>query len=71
MADPSVQQRLACHQFEDPGVDLSRVRRSAHGEFVYNLQLVLVHSDGESTCEKVGCKPLETPRFGSVARRAI
>lgn len=43
MADERVQQRLRTHGGVDGRVDLSRVRRSAHGEFIYNLHLVLVH----------------------------
>lgn len=45
MADPNVQQRLAQFQYFDPGVDLSCVRRSSYGEFVYNLHVVLVHRE--------------------------
>jgi REP element-mobilizing transposase RayT len=36
---------LAELQFHDPVIDLSSVRRSAHGQFVYNLHLVFVHRD--------------------------
>ena len=43
MADPRVQERLAQYQIHDDAVDLSTVRTSAYGQFVYNLHVVLVH----------------------------
>ena len=43
MADPKVQERLAQYQIEHPEVDLAAPRRSAHGKFICNLHLVLVH----------------------------
>jgi REP element-mobilizing transposase RayT len=33
------------HQFTDDSLNLSLARRSAHGEFVYNLHLVAVHQE--------------------------
>jgi len=45
MADPRMQARLAQYQLEFPGVDLSRPVFSAHGRYVYNLHLVLVHAE--------------------------
>jgi REP element-mobilizing transposase RayT len=43
MADEKVQQALAAFQVPATGVDLGQVRRSSHGEFIYNLHAVLVH----------------------------
>jgi REP element-mobilizing transposase RayT len=45
MADERVQKRLDELQFHNPAIDLSSIRRSAHGQFVYNLHLVFVHRD--------------------------
>ena len=45
MADARVQAMLAKYQFTDPGVDLTRTRRSSYGEFIYNLHLVVVHRE--------------------------
>ena len=45
MADRAVQDRLVGASFSDPKVDLCDIRRSAYGEFVYNLQLVLVRCE--------------------------
>ncbi len=45
MADERVQQALAAVQFSETTVDLGQVRRSSHGEFIYNLHLVLVHDE--------------------------
>lgn len=44
-ADPRLQQRLAEFQIVEPAVDLSRVRYSAHGQFLYNLHVVLENAD--------------------------
>jgi REP element-mobilizing transposase RayT len=41
MADSRVAQRLAQLQFHDDRVDLSVLRYSAHGQFIFNLHLVL------------------------------
>jgi REP element-mobilizing transposase RayT len=43
MADPRVQERLATYQRSDPSVDLAKPRFSAHGQFWYNLHVVLVN----------------------------
>jgi REP element-mobilizing transposase RayT len=43
MADDRIPQRLAAYQIHSPNIDLSRPRRSTHGEFSSNLHLVLVH----------------------------
>jgi REP element-mobilizing transposase RayT len=45
MADPRVEAILAPHQFVDPKLNLAIPRRSGHGEFVYNLHLVVVHQE--------------------------
>ena len=45
MADERVDRMLADFQFEFPGVDLSLPQRSAHGEYLYNLHVVLVHAE--------------------------
>ena len=47
MADPAVQERLEQFQYFDTNVDLNRVRRSSHGEFVFNLHLVIIHNARE------------------------
>jgi len=43
MADERVQARLAAHQVQDPRVDLTAPRRSAHGQYWFNLHVVLVN----------------------------
>jgi REP element-mobilizing transposase RayT len=45
MADPRVDRMLEDFQFEFPEVDLSQTQRSAHGEYLYNLHVVLVHEE--------------------------
>lgn len=45
LADPRMQEKIARFQYIDEGVDLSVVRRSSYGEFIYDLHLVLVHSE--------------------------
>ncbi len=45
MADQRVDPTLADFQIDFPEVDLSRPQRSAHGEYLYNLHLVLVHAE--------------------------
>jgi len=45
MADPRVQQRLAEFQRCFPRVDLSKPAFSAHGEYWYNLHLVIVNAE--------------------------
>ena len=44
-ADPDVQQRLARFQRTFPDVDLSQPVFSAHGEYWYNLHLVIVNEE--------------------------
>jgi len=45
MADPAVQERLRRYQVRDPNVDISKVVSGAHGRYLCNLHLVLVHQD--------------------------
>jgi hypothetical protein len=45
MADPRIEALLAPYQFIDPSLNLATLRRSGHGEFVYNLHLVVVHKE--------------------------
>lgn len=49
LADVRVQERLAQFQLTFPEVELSQPIFSAHGQYVYNLHLVLVHQ--ERWCE--------------------
>jgi REP element-mobilizing transposase RayT len=44
-ADPRVQHAMARFQIHCPDVDLSQPRRTAHGQFWYNLHLVFVHAE--------------------------
>ncbi|NIX02227.1 MAG: hypothetical protein GWN13_29115, partial [Phycisphaerae bacterium] len=44
MTDPKVQNKLVKYQIDHPSVKLNVIRRSAHGQFIYNLHLVLVHA---------------------------
>jgi hypothetical protein len=39
-----VQAMLGKYQIDHPHIDINTARRSAHGEFLYNLHLVLVHA---------------------------
>lgn len=43
ITDPKVQEKLRKYQVNYPNVDLRLPRYSAHGQFIYNLHLVLVH----------------------------
>jgi len=52
MADPTVQEIIAAYQIDDFSVDLKKVRRSAHGEYLYNLHLVLVHTERDREIRK-------------------
>jgi len=45
MADPRVQARLPLVQIHISDVNLDEVRRSSHGEFIYNLHIVMTHQD--------------------------
>jgi len=45
MADPGVQQRLARFQRDYPDVDLRKPSFSSHGEYWYNLHLVIVNDE--------------------------
>lgn len=40
-----VEERLAKSQINNPDVDLAAIRYSSHGQFIYNLHLVLVNYD--------------------------
>ena len=46
VADPRVQQAIVAMQIENPDVDLSEIRYSAHGQFIHNLHVVLEHEGG-------------------------
>ena len=46
MVDPRVQTRLEELQFHDPRVDLERMRYSSHGQYIYNLQVVIENAEG-------------------------
>lgn len=48
MADPRTQQLLEKYQIHRPEVDLGKPRRSSHGEFLHNLQVVLVREGRHS-----------------------
>ena len=45
MADPRAAARLGAVQFHDEHVELSAIRTSAHGQFLYNLHIVLENAD--------------------------
>jgi REP element-mobilizing transposase RayT len=45
MADPRIQKRLEQYQIHRADVDLSLPQRSSHGEYRYNLHIVLVHEE--------------------------
>jgi len=45
MADTRVNERLTRYQIHDPGVDLSKPRRTAHAQYWYNLHIVIVNSE--------------------------
>jgi len=67
MADERVQKRLGRYQIHRPEVDLSQPQRSAHGEYRYNLHLVLVHEGrwnevNEDVLSAVRDMLLKTPR---------
>lgn len=51
MADPQTQADIEAHQFVDTRIDLETMRRSAHGEFLYNLHVVLEHEGGWNQAE--------------------
>jgi REP element-mobilizing transposase RayT len=59
MADPRVQERFAQYQIRCPEVDLTQLRTTAHGQFLYNLHLVLVHAE---RWHEVGDGPLTATR---------
>lgn len=46
VADARVQDRLRLFQINHPDVDLTVVRYSAHGQFLYDLHIVLENTDG-------------------------
>jgi len=43
MADPSVSQRLAEYQIDNPDVDLAQPRSSSHARYWYNLHIVMAN----------------------------
>ena len=45
MADPQIQRILADFPFQPPEIDLSLLQRSSHGEYLYNLHVVVVHDE--------------------------
>jgi REP element-mobilizing transposase RayT len=45
MADARVNELLKDFQFAFPDVDLGLIQRSSHGQYLYNLHLVLIHAD--------------------------
>ena len=45
IADANVQDRLKKYQISCPEVDLSRMQKTSHGVFWYNLHLVFVHRE--------------------------
>jgi hypothetical protein len=62
MADAWIQERFQWVQIVAEDVDLSAVRFTAHGQFIYNLHVVLEHADGwcavelkflRATCEMI------------------
>ncbi len=55
MADPRVEEVLRAVQIDDPSVDLSVPRRSAHGLYWYNLQVCFMN-DGR--CMEIRPEPL-------------
>ena len=46
MADGRVQERFESLQIVSDEFDLSQIRYTAHGQFIYNLHLVLEHAEG-------------------------
>jgi hypothetical protein len=52
MADPGTEERLRRHQIHETEADLAALRYSAHGQFLYNLHLVLEHAEGWSGVEE-------------------
>jgi len=48
MGDARVQARFEWVQIASADVDLSQIRYTAHGQFLYNLHIVLEHAD--SSC---------------------
>jgi REP element-mobilizing transposase RayT len=45
MADPSVDARLASYQLQFPDIDLGQPVFSAHGRYIYNLHVAVVHAE--------------------------
>jgi hypothetical protein len=45
MVDPRINQRLEAIAFHDERIDLSAIRYSAHGQFIYNLHIVIENAD--------------------------
>ncbi len=46
MDDPRIQERFEWVQIVSHDVDLSQIRYTAHGQFIYNLHVVLEHAEG-------------------------
>jgi REP element-mobilizing transposase RayT len=59
MVDAAVQQRFEEFQLSWPDVDLSHAQLSSHGQYLFNLHLVLVHRDRWSDISR---ERLETTR---------
>jgi len=62
LADARIQERLEWLQIIAEDVDLSQIRYTAHGQFIYNLHVVLEHADGlcvvepkflQATCDMI------------------
>jgi len=69
MADPGVQEMLRGLQIDDPDVDLSAPRRSAHALYWYNLHVCFVN-DGR--CMEIRREPLQRMRemiLGAAAKK--
>lgn len=64
MADPRVQERLERVQIVSDDVDLSQIRYTAHGQFIYNLHVVLEHAEGSCAVE-----PTFLQRTGEMIRK--
>lgn len=46
MADPRAHEILQANQIRQPNVNLTKLRYTAHGQFIYNLHIVLEHEAG-------------------------
>ena len=52
MADQTVAERLTSVQIRRSDIDLSRLRYTAHGQFLYNLHVVISHRDGANLVQQ-------------------